>query len=99
MVRHAHAHRHLLKHKRSKFDNFIYIFAFTTPLFEIPQIITIFAAHSSENVSVITWTYLAISSLAWLIYGIMKKMKPLIVSYVLYVLVEFSIVVSIIWFR
>jgi uncharacterized protein with PQ loop repeat len=101
MVRHAYAHKQLHKKhkKRSNFENFIYIFAFTTPLFEIPQIITIFSAHSAENVSLITWSYLAISSLAWLIYGIIKKMKPLIVSYVLYVLVEFSIVASIIWFR
>jgi uncharacterized protein with PQ loop repeat len=101
MVRHAQAHKQLhKKHKqRSHFENFIYIFAFTTPLFEIPQIITIFNAHSAENVSLITWTYLAISSLAWLIYGIMKKMKPLVISYILYVVVEFSIVASIIWFR
>ena len=99
MVRHAHAHRHLLKHKRSKFDNFIYIFAFTTPLFEIPQIISIVSAHSAANVSLITWAYLAVSSLAWLIYGIHNRMRPLIVSYILYVLVEFSVVASILWFR
>jgi uncharacterized protein with PQ loop repeat len=84
MVRHAYAHKQLHKKhkKRSNFENFIYIFAFTTPLFEIPQIITIFSAHSAENVSLITWSYLAISSLAWLIYGIIKKMKPLIVCVV-----------------
>lgn len=100
MVRHAHAHRHLLKNKkRSKFDNFIYIFAFTTPLFEIPQLVSIVAARSAENVSLVTWAYLAISSLAWLIYGINKRMKPLIVSYILYVVVEFSVVASILWFR
>lgn len=100
MVRHAHAHRHLMNKKnRSKFDTFIYIFAFTTPLFEIPQFISIVNAHSAANVSLITWSYLAISSLAWLIYGIHKKMRPLIVSYILYVVVEFSIVASIVWFR
>lgn len=100
MVRHAHIHRHLAKkQKRTAFDNFIYIFAFTTPLFEIPQLISIISAKSAENVSLITWSYLAISSLAWLIYGINKKMKPLIVSYILYVVVEFSITISIIVFK
>ena len=97
MVRHAHAHKHIaVKQKRSAFDNFIYVFAFTTPLFELSQLISIIAAKSAENVSLITWGYLAISSLAWLIYGIHKKMKPLIVSYVLYVIVEFSIMIAII---
>jgi len=102
MVRHAHAHKHIAttkKHKRSAFDNFIYVFAFTTPLFELPQLISVIEAKSAQNVSLITWSYLAISSFAWLIYGIHKKMKPLIVSYILYVLVEFSIVIAIIIFR
>ena len=100
MVRHAHAHKHITnKQKRTAFDNFIYIFAFTTPLFELPQLINVIAAKSAENVSLITWGYLAISSLAWLIYGIKKKMKPLIVSYILYVLVEFSIAIAILIFR
>lgn len=100
MVRHAYAHRHIAKkQKRSKFDSFIYIFAFTTPLFEIPQLISIVSARSAVNVSLITWSYLAVSSLAWLIYGIHKKMRPLIVSYILYVLVEFSIAIAILVFR
>jgi uncharacterized protein with PQ loop repeat len=100
MVRHAHAHKHLHKNKkRSGFENFIYVFAFTTPLFEIPQFVNIIGAHSAENVSLITWLYLAISSFAWLVYGILMKMKPLIVSYVLYVIVEFSIVVSILMYQ
>lgn len=100
MVRHAHAHKHIAtSQKRSSFDNFIYVFAFTTPLFEIPQLVSIILAKSAENVSLITWGYLAVSSLAWLIYGIHKKMTPLIVSYVLYVLVEFSIVITILLFR
>jgi uncharacterized protein with PQ loop repeat len=99
MVRHAQAHKHITKkQKRSAFDNFIYVFAFTTPLFELPQLISIISARSAENVSLITWGYLAISSLAWLIYGIKKKMRPLIVSYILYVIVEFSIAISILIF-
>jgi len=99
MVRHTHAHRHLAKTKKlSGFDKFIYVFALTTPLFELPQFISIISARSAENVSIITWGYLAVSSLAWLIYGIHKKMKPLIISYVLYVIVEFSVVAAILVF-
>lgn len=96
MVRHANAHKHIAnKQNRTLFDNFIYFFAFTTPLFEIPQLLSILSSRSAENVSLITWGYIAFSSLAWLIYGIHKKMKPLIVSYVLYVVVEFSIMIAI----
>jgi uncharacterized protein with PQ loop repeat len=100
MVRHAHLHKHLAKkQQRTAIDNFIYIFAFSTPFFEIPQLVSIITARNAENVSLITWSYLAVSSLAWLIYGINKKMKPLIVSYVLYVIVEFSITISILLYK
>ena len=100
MTRHSHARVHAIEaSQKTKYENFIYIFAFTTPLFEIPQLIDILVAQSAENVSLITWGYLAVSSLAWLIYGIMKKMKPLIISYILYVVVEFSLVAAIVMFQ
>ena len=85
--------------KRLQPDNIIYIFALTTPLFEIPQIISIVSARSAEHVSLITWGYLAISSFAWLVYGIKKHMKPLIISYILYTIVEFGVVGSILLYR
>ncbi|MGH7156815.1 MAG: SemiSWEET family transporter [Candidatus Saccharimonadales bacterium] len=79
--------------------NIIYFFAFTTPLFELPQLYNIVHSKSSGHVSLITWAYLALSSLAWLIYGLIKRVKPLVVSYILYTAVETSIVVSILWFK
>ncbi len=88
-----------MQSKRAKKQSTRILFTFTTPLFEIPQLIDILVAGSAQNVSLITWGYLALSSLAWLIYGIMKKMKPLIISYILYVLVEFSLVAAIIAFQ
>lgn len=82
-----------------RFENFIYLFAITTPLFEIPQLIDIVVAGSSQNVSLVTWGYLAVSSFAWLIYGIVKKSMPLIISYTLYTLVEGALVVAIVVFQ
>lgn len=82
-----------------KVDKLIYFFAFTTPLFEIPQFYTIVHSKSAQHVSLITWAYLAFASVAWLIYGIVKKEKPLIASYVLYTIVETAIVIAIIWFK
>jgi uncharacterized protein with PQ loop repeat len=84
--------------KYLKPENIIYVFAFTTPFFEIPQLINIVVAKSAEHVSLVTWVYLAISSFAWLLYGIKKKIKPLIVSYILYTLAEFSVVIAILLF-
>lgn len=84
--------------KKNAFDRLIYFFAFTTPLFELPQLYTIYTAKSSAHVSIVTWSYLAISSMVWLAYGLHKKIKPLIASYVLYSTVELAIAVSILWY-
>lgn len=85
--------------KHDAFDKIIYAFAFTTPLFELPQLYAIVQAGNSQHVSVITWGYLALSSIVWLLYGIHKKMKPLIASYILYSAVELAVTISILWFR
>lgn len=85
--------------RKDAFDSLIYFFAFTTPLFELPQLYSIYTAKSSAHVSLITWSYLAVSSMVWLAYGLRKKIKPLIASYILYSTVELAVAVSIIWFR
>jgi len=87
------------QNKHDVFDKVIYFFAFTTPLFELPQLYSILSARSSNHVSLVTWSYLALSSMVWLLYGIHKKIKPLIASYILYSAVELAVAVSILWFR
>lgn len=84
---------------KNAFDKLIYLFAFTTPLFELPQLYSIYSAKSSAHVSFITWGYLALSSIVWLIYGLKKSIKPLIASYTLYSLVELMVAFSIFWYR
>ena len=81
---------------KSKFDYLLYFFVFTTPLFEVPQAIQIYANKSSANVSLLTWSYFQLYNLVWLIYGIKHKIKPLIIAYTLYMIVEGSIVIGII---
>ena len=84
---------------RTKFDYVLYFLVFTTPLFEVPQAIEIYSNKSAANVSLLTWSYFQLYNLVWLIYGIKNQIKPLVIAYTLYMLVEGSIVIGIIIYR
>lgn len=96
MVRHAHGHKHLHKKQpKSLFDYILYIFMVATPLFEIPQAWDIFAKQSAEDVSLTTWSFFFVSSMAWIMYAVRNRIWPLMVAYTLYLLIEGVIVIGI----
>jgi uncharacterized protein with PQ loop repeat len=95
----AHHHIHTLEKKKSKnsfFDFLIYFFTIATPLFEVPQALAIYESKSAENVSILTWIFFLASDIVWLIYAFRNKIKPLMVMYIFYTIVEVSIVIGII---
>ncbi len=63
---------------------------------ELPQAYTIYQSQSAQDVSMFTWAFFAMSSTAWLLYGIKQKMLPLVVAHSLYVLIESSVVIGIV---
>lgn len=80
----------------SAFDVVLYFFVFTTPLFELPQAYLIYSRQDASDVSVLTWAYFAVSSIAWLLYGLRQRIRPIVFAYSLYLLIETSIVIGII---
>lgn len=84
------------KKQKTPLDYVLYFFVFTTPLFELPQAYIIYSSKNAEDVSVLTWAYFAISSVAWVIYGFRQRIKPIMFAYTLYLIIETSIVIGII---
>lgn len=82
--------------EKTFFDFVIYFFAFTTPLFEAPQAYIIYSNRNASNVSTATWMYFVIASLVFLIYSIKQRIKPLIMAYSMYLIIEIVIVAGII---
>lgn len=81
------------------FTFWIYFFAVTTPLFELTQAIHIYQNHSSKEVSIYTWMYFIISNSVWILYGYYYKLKPIILMYTLYTIIELIVVIMIIAYR
>lgn len=74
-------------------ERFVYVAAFVGPLTIIPQVAEIwFVDHSAQGVSLMTWLSFTLLSLVWLVYGIERRDRPLIISNFLWVVGELIVV-------
>lgn len=85
---------HLNKWKKL-IDNLIYIVVFVGPVMTIPQVTKIWIEKNASGVSVISWLTYFVTAIFWLIYAIIHKEKPLILSSCIWVFLDLLIVVGI----
>jgi uncharacterized protein with PQ loop repeat len=69
-----------------------------SPLMTLPQVLEIWETKSATGTSPLTWGTYFFSSIIWLIYGIVHKEKPIIVSNSFYIIVVFFILAGIVIF-
>lgn len=101
-MRHAHGlhHYHLRKNPhrkhRSKFwrlvDRFIYIAIFVDIVMTLPQILQIFLERDASGVSALSWGAYIVTSGFWLMYGLVHRVKPIILSSVLWIIIQSFVV-------
>jgi uncharacterized protein with PQ loop repeat len=82
---------------RNHFEKFMLIFATVEPIATIPQIIEVWEKGNIEGVSLTTWLFYTLTSFVWLIYGITKKDKPLIISGTLWMISQSLVVLGILY--
>ena len=93
---HHHFNPVLLARKKSKeFDQLAYIIIGITFLIALPQVYQIYSTHSAGDISLLTFAGFLIIGVFWLIYGIERKLKPVIFSSLFHLLVNGAIVYGI----
>jgi uncharacterized protein with PQ loop repeat len=96
-IHHSHTvAAHKTKKQKEPFDYLVYFFTIATPLFEIPQAVTIYANHAAHDVSIWTWGFFILDNIVWIAYGLRKKLRPVYISSFLYLIIEASIVFGIV---
>lgn len=83
--------------KSPVFDKFIYIIAILAPLMTLPQLFKVWEGHQIQGVSTYTWATYAVISLIWVVYGVRQRMKPIICTNGLLLLVDSLIVVGVLF--
>jgi uncharacterized protein with PQ loop repeat len=95
LIRHRN---HTEKHdsKLRKFvDEAIYVFAILGPAASIPQVYNAIILKEIEGLSLFTWFSWNLISCFWLIYGILHKDKPIIISSTLWILTQSIVIIAI----
>lgn len=76
-------------------DRLTFVVGILGPFTVLPQIYTIFASHSAAGVSLTTWTLMFIVTFPWILYGMAHRDKTLVVSFVLWEVVNLLVIVGI----
>ena len=80
-------------------DDLMYVVAIIAPVMTIPQLMQVWVRKQSQGVSLLTWGAYAGVSVLWLIYAIIHKEKPVILSQFLMLILDFLIVIGVLFYK
>ena len=84
--------------KAKLIDQMMLVASVVHPLSATPQVFKIYATQSAEGVSLLTWMSFMILGLIFLAYGISHGLKPYILAQVLWLIIDFMIVLGILMY-
>ncbi len=80
-------------------DRLLIVVAVVAPMTMLPQIIKLYATRDVASFSLTSWALFCVFNLLWLVYGIVHKDKPILISNALWFITQAAIVVAIIIYR
>lgn len=93
VLKHYYSQQHK-KQTRGFIDKVIFVVALFSPIMTIPQVWKIWSDKDAAGVSALTWSSYIFTSIIWLMYGIYHREKPIIISYILWIILEVIIVIG-----
>ena len=75
-------------------DDIMLVIASVGPLFLLPQIIKIYKLKDATGISVLTFSLLAITHMAWIFYGFIHKDRQITISHILFFLANTSLIIG-----
>ena len=75
-------------------DKSIFVIGVAGPIMTLPQVFKIWVEKNAAGVSALSWGAFAVLAVFWVIYGFMHKEKPIIITYICWIVVEVLIVIG-----
>jgi len=79
-------------------DRSLVAIAIIGPLMSLPQLLEVYMNKNADNIAFLSWASWAFFNLFWLAYGIAHKDKPIIITYILWLIVNTMMAVSVLIF-
>lgn len=90
---------HELESHRRWVERFMFILGLVSAAMAIPQIISIYKAQDSSQVSLSAWAFYAFAALLWIVYAVVFKMNVTKRVNIVYFVVNVLVVGVILWYR
>jgi uncharacterized protein with PQ loop repeat len=89
----------ITKRQVTQIDRLMNFAAVVHPLTAIPQVYSIYSTHDVGGISLLTWFGFMALGLIFLLYGLVHWIKPLILTQVLWFIVDFLVVIGVLVYR
>ena len=76
-------------------DKLTFVAGVVGPFTVLPQIYSIFTTHSATGVSLISWVMIFIVTFPWILYGLAHRDKSIIASFILWEVVNLTVVIGV----
>ena len=77
-------------------DKLVYVAGIGSPIMTFPQLYKIWINKTTEGLSLVTWIAYFITAIIWLSYGVVHKDRPIIITNILWVVMDIAIILGII---
>ena len=92
-----HLHTYLSRKKETAIvDRLMTLAAVLHPLTATPQVYKIYTTHAASGVSLWTWLGFMLLGLVFLAYGLLHRIRPFIVTQVLWFVVDLLVVIGVV---
>ncbi|MBS3166196.1 hypothetical protein J4444_03680 [Candidatus Woesearchaeota archaeon] len=76
---------------RRLFNNSVYFFVVLGPIFNLPQLFSIWINKNASGVSYLSWFGFSIISTFWFTYGLIHREKPIIITNSILIIIQLLI--------
>lgn len=93
-------HKHLTKkQKKTVVDRAMFVAALAFPMTALPQIYQLYHTHNATGISLSSWVGFICFGFVFLAYGIVHKLKPYIMTQILWLAMDTLMVAGILLYR
>ena len=72
-------------------DRVVFAAGIIGPVVTIPQLALIYVGHNAAGVSAVSWFGWAILDIPWILYGLVHKERPILVTYSLWLVINLAV--------
>jgi uncharacterized protein with PQ loop repeat len=80
-------------------EKFLRALSIVTMLMTVPQVVAIWASHSAQGVSLLSWAAYLFSACLWFVYGAQKRDRTIYLACIGWIVLDAAIIAGVVLYR